>query len=241
MQKTYSILQYSWCPLEDESDFEVIHNVGAFTVFVKNDISFDRFGVDRGNTYDIDGTGSPVFGYNLFTMDDIVSNATNGEISSVDEVAESGAIILISSVWNCNLDHGENECNPTYEMKRIDNTPNTVSIGYNFRTVDYNPTQEFRVLKKLYGIRVVFIVEGRAGRFDWVALSVTLGSGLAYLGIASVISDIILENFLKESRRYVANKERLVVQKDSIAENDRRVSVTGPLSSELTAYSALDA
>merc|ERR1712228_1013696 len=135
-------------------------------------------------------------------------------------------------------DHGENECIPTFEMDRIDDTPNTVSIGYNFRTVDYNPTQEFRVLKKLYGIRVIFIVEGRAGRFDWVALSVTLGSGLAYLSIASIVSDIILENFLKESKTYVANKERVVQNKESMMAGHGNIEVS--VGSELTAYSALD-
>merc|ERR1712176_1282784 len=171
--------------------------------------------------------------------------ATNGEITSCEEVAETGAIILISSVWNCDFDLDDDECNPTYKMKRIDDTPNTVSIGYNFRTVDYNPTQEFRVLKKLYGIRVVFIVEGRATRFDWVALSVTLGSGLAYLSIASVITDLILENFLKESKTYVANKERLVNGArgvESLAGNvtvQQEVSTTA-FESKLAPYSVLN-
>ena len=118
-------------------------------------------------------------------------------------------------------------------MKRSDDTPNTVSVGYNFRTVDYNPTQEYRVLKKLYGIRVIFIVDGRAGKFDWVVLSVTLGAGLAYLGIASVVSDIILENFLKESKTYVANKERVVSNKDK-----EELIVGDELS--MTPYSVLD-
>merc|ERR1712176_850202 len=161
--------------------------------------------------------------------------ATNGEITSCEEVAETGAIILISSVWNCDFDLDDDECNPTYKMKRIDDTPNTVSIGYNFRTVDYNPTQEFRVLKKLYGIRVIFIVEGKGGKFDWVALSTTLGAGLAYLGIASIISDIILENFLEESKTYVKNKERVI---DSTAGAlDAGDLNTEDLESELMAYS----
>ena len=53
---------YSWCPLENDTNFEVIHNIGAFTVFIKIDVSFNEFGVARGNTYDIDGTHDPVFG-----------------------------------------------------------------------------------------------------------------------------------------------------------------------------------
>eukprot|EP01084_Bolivina_argentea_P181873 314071_1 len=208
---------YSWCPLENDTNVDIIHNIGEFTVFVKIDVSFDRFGVDRGNTYDRLNTSAPEFGYNLFTIDDIISNATNGGITSYYDVAERGAIILISSVWNCNLDNNINECNPRYTMTRIDDEPDTISTGYNFRTVEYDTNEQFRFLKKLYGIRVIFICEGRAGRFDWAALTVTFGAGLAYLGIASVIADVVMENFLRESKHYVANKLRAVGKKGSLA------------------------
>eukprot|EP01084_Bolivina_argentea_P253414 425654_1 len=201
---------YSWCPLENDSNADIVHNIGNFTVFVKIDVSFDRFDVSRGNTYNRSGTNAPEFGYNLFTVDEILSNATNGGITSYYEVAERGAIILVSSIWDCNLDDDLNQCNPKYRMNRIDNEPNTISTGYNFRSVQYDTDQQYRFLQKLYGIRVIFICEGRAGKFDWATLTVTFGAGLAYLGIASVIADVVMENFLAESPTYVANKLRRI-------------------------------
>ena len=50
------------------------------------------------------GTRRPVLGYNLFKIDDILSNATKGKVTSYKQIAKTGAVILISSVWNCNLD-----------------------------------------------------------------------------------------------------------------------------------------
>ena len=182
-------------------------------MFVKVAINFEEFDVFRDNQYDIKGTKHPVFGYNLFRIDDILSNATDGKITSYKQIAKTGAVILMSSVWNCNLDHAESKCNPKYTMKRIDDTPNTISVGYNFRNVVYNPTQTNRVLKKLYGIRIVFIVEGKAGKFSWIEFSVTLGAGLAYLGVASMLTDVVLENFLPESETYLAHKEKPVHHK----------------------------
>ena len=116
-------------------------------------------------------------------------------------------------------------------MRRIDNTPNTISIGYNFRNVDYDPTQTHRVLKKLTGLRFVFIVEGRAGKFDWLQLSITLGAGLGYIGIASIVTDIVLENFLPESSLYLEHKEKPIRHKGKDVLS--KATVAGHLESQL--------
>ena len=56
-------------------------------------------------------------------------------------------------------------------------------------------------------------MEGKAGKFSWVELSVTLGAGMAYLGLASIITDVVLENFLPESETYVEHKEKTIRHK----------------------------
>ena len=40
---------FGWCPLEDDTNPELISGVGAFTAFVKIDINFEEFGVSRSN------------------------------------------------------------------------------------------------------------------------------------------------------------------------------------------------
>merc|ERR1712154_490128 len=95
-------------------------------------------------------------------------------------------------------------------MRRIDDADiiSDISIGYNFRNVDYGPNEKHRVLKKLTGLRFVFIVEGRAGKFDWLQLSITLGAGLGYIGIASIVTDIVLKYLLPESPVYLEYTEK---------------------------------
>ena len=41
----------------------------------------------------------------LFSVDDMLSDATDGEVTSASDVAARGAIVLVTSIWNCDLDH----------------------------------------------------------------------------------------------------------------------------------------
>jgi len=196
---------YSWCPLENDSNPDIVNGVGAFTAFVKVDINFQTFGVTRNNYYDKFGP-FPTDGYNLFSVDDMLSDATEGAITSAADVAERGAIVLVTSIWDCDLDEPLEECNPEFRFQRIDGEEGTISSGFNFRTITYDTDEQTRYLAKLMGIRFVFLTEGSAGKFNFAALTVTLGAGLAYLAIAAVVTDLVLENFLEESEDYVKRK-----------------------------------
>eukprot|EP01083_Nonionella_stella_P125466 379507_1 len=200
---------YSWCPLENDVNPFLVNNVGAFTAFVKIDINFEAFNVARTNIYDTYGP-YPTFGYNLFSVDDMLSDATNGAMTSYKNVSRRGAIILVSSIWNCDLDKDVNECNPSYKFKRIDGEEGTISSGYNYRTVTYDTSERSRYLRKYYGIRFIFITDGTARQFNIAVLTVTLGAGLAYLGFAAIVADIVLERFLPESKHYQQAKNRQI-------------------------------
>jgi len=197
---------FTWCPLEDDSIYEIVQNVGNFTIFVEVDVSFDQFNVQRTNTYDVLGNGRPLDGYNLFTLNEMLQMATGGAISDYTEVASTGAILLVSSVWNCDLDKNIDQCNPEYGIERIDGVEGTISSGFNFRSVTYDVTKTHRLLEKYHGVRIIFICEGVAGKFDLAALSVTLGAGLAYLGIAKLITDYILEYLMPQKDTYAEYK-----------------------------------
>eukprot|EP01083_Nonionella_stella_P222540 794005_1 len=220
----------AWCPNEHDSKSVAQHvvNIGAFTAFVKVDIAFrfkSGFAVSRSNTYDINHDGSPSDGYNLFTLDEIIGNATNGKITNVsNNIITNGAIILMESQWDCNLDKGENKCNPTWKFERIDSQPGTMSYGFNYRTVTYDINMSRRMLRKLYGIRVVFTTSGTGGRFSFAALTVTFGAGVAYLGAAAFISDIVLERFLPQSQAYARMKTKVTDDKKIISMSSKNVN-----------------
>eukprot|EP01083_Nonionella_stella_P232722 820633_1 len=117
---------YTWCPPEDDTEMDIINNIGDFTAFINIDAVFDRWNISLSNTNDIDGSGHPVFGYNLFTINDILDEATDGIVFDVEQIATEGAIILISSRWYCDFDRSY-DCNPTYDMQRIDGQTNTIT------------------------------------------------------------------------------------------------------------------
>jgi len=205
----------AWCPLEETTKHAQLSNqvinVGALTAFVKVDIAFSEFGISQSNTLDVNDNGSPSDGYNLFSVNEIVGNATHGDITEVNagsDIVSNGAIILMESNWNCNLDKGKDQCSPKWKFFRIDSQPGTMSYGYNYRAVSYDVSMKQRLLRKLYGIRVVFTVSGTGRKFDFAALTVTFGAGLAYLGVAAFLTDIVLENFLPHSEKYAGAKHR---------------------------------
>lgn len=65
-----------------------------------------------------------------------------------------------------------------------------------------------RLLRKLYGIRVIWTTTGTGTEFSFAQMTVTFGAGLAYLGAAAFLADIVMEKFLPDSDKYVAMKNK---------------------------------
>eukprot|EP01084_Bolivina_argentea_P035511 65863_1 len=234
---------YGWCPLEDDSIRTTFNNVGAWTVFVKNDIRFPNFDIETTNAMDYEGTGRLTFGKNLFSIDDMLADATNGKVN-VSQIATKGAILLVDIDWTCNFDNDIKDCIPDFKFERIDNDGDgIVSEGFNFRTVVYENNSTIRELKKLYGIRITFTSSGRGGRFSFAALTLTLGAGIAYLGVSKLIADLILSNFMKESHKYseakyfkIDNTKLLDVQRASMTSKAFGVQKSNEIVNELAKY-----
>eukprot|EP01084_Bolivina_argentea_P256742 432376_1 len=196
----------SWCPLEDDSNPIILNSIGEFTVFVKNHIRFPNFNIETSNARNYPPelgkkAGKLTFGKNLFRIDDIVSEATYNEYNT-HMLAKSGAIILVEIDWNCNLDKGLDACIPEFSFERIDNDDDGISDGFNFRTVLYHNNSNTRQLKKFYGIRLTFISSGQARMFNIVALTITLGAGVAYLGIAKLVTDLGLTYLMRNNPKF---------------------------------------
>merc|ERR1712228_521471 len=126
-----------------------------------------------------------------------------------------------------NLDRSEHHCNPEWNFKRIDGQDESISSGFNYRTVTYDTTEGSRSLAKLYGIRFVFVTEGTAGRFSFAAATVTFGAGLAYLSVAAIIADLIMLKFLgQKSVEINEAKNEEIVDDDGMACFRRKVEKT---------------
>ncbi|OPL33349.1 p2x 4 purinoceptor, partial [Mytilus galloprovincialis] len=154
----------------------------------------------------------------IFILNDIV-NLTG---SNYEEMAISGGVIEIQIQWNCNLDLSESDCVPKYIFRRLDSSDYKISKGYNFRYAKYykENDKEYRTLFKAFGIKFILSVTGEAGKFNLEPFLINVGSGLAILGMATVICDIVVLYFLKARNLYKDKKYLQVVGDDAYKQLD---------------------
>ncbi|XP_048411774.1 P2X purinoceptor 4a isoform X1 [Stegostoma tigrinum] len=214
---------FAWCPMENDTVIPNPAILGAaenFTVLIKNSITFPKFSFSKRNIL-TNATASYLrscrFNRNsnpfcpIFRLGDMVQEA--GE--DFQKLAVQGGVMGILIEWNCNLDQSSSKCLPKYVFRRLDNKnfAATLSPGYNFRFARYfvnsNGT-EVRMLFKAYGIRFEVEVFGQAGKFDIIPTMVNIGSGLALLGMATILCDLIVLYFLKKSKYYKEKKYKFV-------------------------------
>ncbi|MGH0151428.1 UNVERIFIED_CONTAM: hypothetical protein FKN15_020152 [Acipenser sinensis] len=191
----------AWCPLENDVDLShhpaLLKDAEQFTVLIKNNIRYPKF--------------------NFTKLGDIVREA--GE--DFQEIAVEGGVMGIQIKWDCDLDQSVSKCVPQYTFRRLDNkdVQNTVAPGYNFRFAKYykGPGEvESRTLIKAYGIRFDVMVFGKAGKFDIIPTMINIGSGLALLGVATVLCDVIVLHILKKKTFYREKKYKYVEDYDLV-------------------------
>jgi hypothetical protein len=187
----------SWCPLEDKISGRNVYLEGVedWSVLFRLDAYFSKFNFRKTNT-DVNGT---VKGYNAFNVSDIVAQTGY----SYSQVQERGCLIVADVDFQCNLDsRSQPACTPTFKFTRLDDPdPNSFTSGFNFRyyrmsglggLTDFGDTPSVRFLYKMYGVRIVFQVTGEARKFSLIALTTTLGAGLALLSLSSLIADYFM-------------------------------------------------
>lgn len=224
----------AWCPVEVNvlplgNDTALLEESKNFTVMVKNSIEFPLFGIRRRNVLNSSNSSylaSCHFSYNkdpacpIFELGTIVHEA--GE--NYTKLAVNGGVIAIIITWECNLDFNpEVHCNPIYRFSRLDDPYAKIAKGWNFRYANYYG-DNLRTLYKAYGIRFVVLVQGRGGKFNIVPLLLNVGSGLALLGLTTVICDIIVLYLNKDKEYYQEKKYIQVTAKDGNGEDDPLVS-----------------
>ncbi|CAO2629554.1 P2X purinoceptor 4 [Lemmus lemmus] len=147
----------------------------------------------------------------IFRLGKIVEDAGH----SFQDMAVEGGIMGIQIKWDCNLDRAASLCLPRYSFRRLDtrDPEHNVSPGYNFRFAKYYRDvtgNEQRTLIKAFGIRFDIIVFGKAGKFDIIPTMINVGSGLALLGVATVLCDVIVLYCMKKRYYYRDKKYKYV-------------------------------
>ncbi|KAA0200160.1 P2X purinoceptor [Fasciolopsis buskii] len=209
----------SWCPLENNTlpfgmerpTFPMVQN---YTLLIKNDIIFEKFKVRRRN---IQGWASKRFlrtclydkNHAEYKYCPIFKLSTIFEEARVDpKIFILGGVIGIDIRWDCDLDWNVRYCNPVYSFSRLDDPDTNIAVGFNFRYATYYQVNDVlhRDLIKAYGIRFVIHAHGRAGKFHIIPLTMRIGSGLALLGLAPMLCNLIVLNLLPSRAMYYRAK-----------------------------------
>eukprot|EP00053_Salpingoeca_punica_P014659 m.133512 g.133512 ORF g.133512 m.133512 type:complete len:401 (+) comp16513_c0_seq1:195-1397(+) len=197
-------------------------NVLNFTIMVKNNIFFSKFGtkfINVGATVNLttchwdpnSANDCPIMYLRqvlaLSGETDFTNNGSQGNPLVV------GGVFMVKLTYNCDLDKSHT-CLPKYGFQRIDTSS---QWGYNFRFGYYSTDSVTkRDLYKAYGTRLVFVVSGHAGKFSIVPLLISLGSGLGLLSVATIIADLAVTKCLKRRQFYYEKKYEIVNDPDAI-------------------------
>lgn len=194
----------AWCPVEAEPEHtnNLMHEVYNWTVLVRTNVQFPNFGVSSSNVDD-----DLELGQNLFQIGPLCEDAGLNWTHTI----EKGGIILLQLDYDCDVNGKDPQCAPVVSTIGL-TTESSISSGFNYRYADVTTVSgvETRDLTKIYGVNIVVALYGKAGRFSVVALSVTLGAGLAFLSIATLICDTIMEYLLPHKDKYTDAKYHLV-------------------------------
>jgi hypothetical protein len=227
---TNMTILWAWCPVEQVDAAvgspNILQGVENQTVYLRLQASFPDFDATLSNV----NTTTPIMGYNLFTIRDMIPP------SSVPYNASVGAIIVIQVQWNCDFDYDPSKCQPTLAYRRVDPiTSGTLAgktSGFNFRYPLYfasNASSDHsRTLVKVYGYRFVALVSGYARKFSVIPLMVNIGSGLGLLSVATVLIDILICYVVPKKEKYRDAKYSNLDDEASDDDPERRPLLSPP-------------
>ena len=206
-----------WCPGEPDADdaSAPLENVGNFTVFLRTDVRFPGMRDKFGRTFDVTNANGtePTPGWNLFTLDEILRM---GGVR-YEDVKDAGADVQMNIYYDCDLDSALEACTPRmpFEVMRIDTADSALSHGYNARWLSaakqaggpaFPKHADTRALVKASGPRIRVSITGVGRRFDLGQLTTVVGAGVALMGIATAVVDVLLLYVLPKRARYFGLK-----------------------------------
>lgn len=235
---------YSWCPVELDilpmpnfnlTKGEPLLKTEDFTVLIKNSVQWPKFKEsarnippDKKESYLKSCTYNPKTDplCPIIKLGTIVKEA--GE--DYNKLAYKGGVMAIIIDWDCDFDPLTYSCQPKYSFRRLDDADAAIAAGYNFRYARYyeKDGKLHRTLFKAYGIHFDVMVYGQGGKFSVVPLFVNIGSGLALLGIATVLCDIVVLYVVKRKSYYREKKYQYVNDPDESGSEKSQLLHTGP-------------
>lgn len=197
----------SWCDVlvNGELQQEVYKlNTAEVKIWVKSAIQFALLNPEKLFHESMTPVAYPAAGFNTITLRQILLECTPPV--RFEEVAELGAAIEVQWVWNCNVDFPK--CEKRMLARRLDVQLDEDHIGFHFGWPMYDDGMngETRELREMYGIRLYFRTVGTGKKVSFAAIIFKMSTGMALLGFAPIIADLMMLNCFKLSKKYMARK-----------------------------------
>ncbi|OXA44474.1 P2X purinoceptor 4 [Folsomia candida] len=193
----------AWCPLEENKlpladERPLLEGIQNYTVMLKLSVQFPACNEKKFRNILENATTSYLSGcqYNpendtscpIFRIGDIVK--WSGE--NFSQVAITGGVFRIESIWNCDFDWGMSNCFPTYKFQKIDDSKAVLSPGLNFRIADYHEENR-RTLTKVFGLKITILVSGDGNQFELLHFILSFGATIGIFSVGALICDTLLE------------------------------------------------
>jgi len=194
----------SWCSDGPPESFAL--DTGHFQVWIKTAIQF--YQLDKTKIFGTVAHGAKPVLYpnenaNTYMVKDLLQMCEPPV--RFEEVRELGAAIEIQFKYDCKVNGKPEDCQPEVVARRIDAMLDEDHIGYAFAYPEYTGDTTRR-LNDVRGIRFYMRTVGTSSQPDLSVVIMMFSTGVALLGFAPVVTDYMLENCFKNSKRYAARK-----------------------------------
>lgn len=191
----------SWCDAEGEKPAMYKLDTSTLRIWVKSAIQFLELDSSKVFNNKLDEpVAFPAKDFNTYTVRDILTLCDPPV--RFEEISELGAAIEVQIVWKCNV---EGACSRTTRARRVDTLLDDHKIGFKFSFPFYTGEDQ-RVENKHAGIRFYFRTVGTGFKVSIAAIIMKCSTGIALLGFAPIIADLMMINCFKLSRKYEARK-----------------------------------
>ncbi|TGZ71469.1 hypothetical protein CRM22_002621 [Opisthorchis felineus] len=201
--------------------FKPMSAVLNYTVFIKNTIEFPYFNKASQNILKwMNGTYLNTCLYNpKHEKDRLCPNFRIKDILDLSggnayRLLRHGGVIAITIEWMCDLDLPIERCLPRYNFHQLDGSDHdrhdhqSVIEGLSME-IQRPLSRNSRLFSRVNGIQFWVIVNGEAARFNLFIFTMSFGSNLALLGLASIICDYLLFHCTRDGKRYTAAAREL--------------------------------
>ncbi|KER34270.1 ATP P2X receptor [Opisthorchis viverrini] len=201
--------------------FKPISEVLNYTVFIKNAIEFPYFKKASQNilkwmneTYLNTCLYNPKHEKDRFCPNFRIKDMLDLSGGNAYRLLRHGGVIAITIEWNCDLDLPIERCLPRYNFHQLDGSDDGLydhksNIEGLSMEIRRPLSKNSRLFSRVNGIQFWVIVDGEAARFNLFIFTMSFGSNLALLGLASIICDYLLFHCTRDGKRYIAAAHEL--------------------------------